>query len=66
MAFGIFTIGIMAMGIIWLSLASKIEVEDSGEEIEEIKETCLMETIEIPRIEPQGYYNEYGVWVETE
>ena len=39
----------------------KTEAEEEEEVI-----TCLMETIEVPQIEPQGYYNEYGAWIEEE
>ena len=65
MAFNIFVSALIAGGIIWLILVQKT-INEEPEEIKEIKETCLMETIEVPQIEPQpqGYYNEYGVWVE--
>ena len=42
------------------------EKEETEEETEEEVTTCLMETIEAPQIEPKGYYNEYGLWIEEE
>ena len=45
-------------------LCEKLEKEETEEETEEEVTTCLMETIEAPQIEPKGYYNEYGLWIE--
>ena len=42
------------------------KLEKKETEIEEKVTTCLMETIEVPQIEPKGYYNEYGLWIEEE
>lgn len=42
----------------------KKKKKETETEIEEKVTTCLMETIEVPQIEPQGHYNEYGAWIE--
>lgn len=47
-------------------LCEKLEKEETEEETEEEVTTCLMETIEAPQIEPKGYYNEYGAWVDQD
>ena len=47
-------------------LCEKLEKKETEEETEEEVTTCLMETIEAPQIEPKGYYNEYGLWIEEE
>ena len=51
-------------------LCEKLEKKETEKETEEETEeevtTCLMETIEAPQIEPKGYYNEYGLWIEEE
>ena len=42
----------------------KLKKKETETEIEEKVTTCLMETIEVPEIAPQGHYNEYGAWIE--
>ena len=44
----------------------KPKKKETEKEVEEEITTCLMETIEVPQIEPKGYYNEYGLWIEEE
>ena len=56
-------IGVFAFAVCF---CEKLEKKETEKEVEEEITTCLMETIEVPQIEPKGYYNEYGLWIEEE
>ena len=58
------TIGLVGGFAFLVCFCEKLEKKET--EIEEKATTCLMETIEAPQIEPKGYYNEYGLWIEEE
>ena len=58
------TIGLVGGFAFLVCYCEKLEKKET--EIEEKETTCLMETIEAPQIEPKGYYNEYGLWIEEE
>ena len=60
-------IGVFAFLVCLCEILEKKEDETKEEvDTEEEITTCLMETIEAPQIEPKGYYNEYGLWIEEE
>ena len=60
------TIGLVGGFAFLVCFREKLEKKETEEETEEEITTCLMETIEVPQIEPKGYYNEYGLWIEEE
>ena len=57
---------VIGVFVFLVCLCEKLEKKETEEETEEEITTCLMETIEVPQIEPKGYYNEYGLWIEEE
>ena len=60
-------IGVLAFLVCLYEKLEKKETEEETEkEVEEEITTYLMETIEVPQIEPKGYYNGYGFWIEEE
>ena len=59
---GLTSIGLVGGFAFLLCFCEKREKKET--EIEEKETTCLMETIEVPQIESQGHYNEYGAWIE--
>ena len=63
---GLTSIGLVGGFAFLLCFCEKREKTEAEEEAEEEITTCLMETIEVPQIEPKGYYNEYGLWIEEE
>ena len=58
--------GLMGVFAFLVCLCEKLEKKEAEKETEKEVTTCLMETIEVPQIEPKGYYNEYGLWIEEE
>lgn len=58
------TIGLVGGFAFLVCFCEKREKKETEKETEEEVTTCLMETIEVPQIEPKGYYNEYGAWIE--
>lgn len=64
------TIGLVGGFAFLVCFCEKLEKKETEKEVEEEITTYLMETIEVPQIEPQiepkGHYNEYGAWIEEE
>ena len=58
------TIGLVGGFAFLVCFCEKREKKETEKEVEEEITTCLMETIEVPEIAPQGHYNEYGAWIE--
>jgi len=57
---------VIGVFVFLVCLCEKLEKKETEKETEKEVTTCLMETIEAPQIEPKGYYNEYGLWIEEE